>query len=154
MRILTLFLFLVAASIARGQTDSMIVELYDASVHTYAITQINEITFAGDVTGVTEEEIIRQVVESFALHQNYPNPFNPATTIEYMLPSRGEVEVAIFDLLGRQVRQVESSVQQPGLHRVRWDGRDESGNGAASGTYFCRVRFNETFLMSKLALIK
>src|SRR5690606_21554833 len=39
----------------------------------------------------------------FSLHQNYPNPFNPRTTISYSLERAGEVQLTLYNALGRQV---------------------------------------------------
>ena len=33
----------------------------------------------------------------------YPNPFNPSLTVNYSIPARGPVEVAVFDVQGRRV---------------------------------------------------
>jgi flagellar hook assembly protein FlgD len=38
------------------------------------------------------------------------------------------------------VRIVEDSFRDAGVHRIRWDGRDESGRSVANGVYFLRLR--------------
>ena len=40
------------------------------------------------------------IPESFALNGTFPNPFNPTTRIQFDLPERAEVRVAIYDMLG------------------------------------------------------
>ncbi|MFA6112153.1 MAG: SMP-30/gluconolactonase/LRE family protein, partial [Candidatus Latescibacterota bacterium] len=72
---------------------------------------------------------------AFALWPNYPNPFNPATLIRFSLASRGAAELAIYDLLGQQVRLLLAGPLEAGPHQVRWDGRDQQGRSAASGVY-------------------
>ena len=49
-------------------------------------------------------EDIHGLPEVFTLHQNYPNPFNPNTQIQYALPTDANVSIAIYDLMGRQIR--------------------------------------------------
>lgn len=75
----------------------------------------------------------------FQLHPNFPNPFNPSTTILYELPRASEVEVAIFDLLGKRVRTLVQGRQQAGQHRLSWDGSDDRGANVPSGVYLYRL---------------
>ena len=74
-------------------------------------------------------------IQSFTLEQNYPNPFNPSTTISYSLKDAGEVELKIYDMLGRVVRALVSETRLAGQYSVVWDGRDDLGNQVASGLY-------------------
>ena len=151
----TIFVFLLfCSSLCFAQTDSMFVEKIDGTIRGYPITLISQITFTGIPTGVQEQELMQNVLSSFALYQNYPNPFNPSTTIQYSVPKAGEVEARIFDIQGRLVRSLSKSHQQAGTHSFIWDSRSNSGNKVASGTYFCQVLFNGTAVVKKLVLIK
>jgi hypothetical protein len=71
----------------------------------------------------------------FRLDQNYPNPFNPSTTISYQLPWSANVYLAVYDLLGREVKVLVNERQLPGDHNVRFNGA-----GLASGIYFYRIQ--------------
>ena len=51
----------------------------------------------------------------YQLHQNYPNPLNPTTKIQYELPQRSEVQITVFDLLGRKVTTLVSETQPAGF---------------------------------------
>jgi hypothetical protein len=88
------------------------------------------------------------------LEQNYPNPFNPLTTIEYMLPADGRVQLSIFNSRGRLVRVLRNGLQQAGVHRVVWDGRDDLGYDSASGVYICRLDINHSFFSRKMILMR
>ena len=76
----------------------------------------------------------------YRLQQNYPNPFNAATVLRYSLPYGGEIEVAVYDLLGRRVLTLEAGFKATGEHAVSWDGKDASGRSVASGAYFYRLQ--------------
>jgi hypothetical protein len=81
--------------------------------------------------------------EAFVLEQNYPNPFTGRTTIRYGLPEAAEVELIVYDVLGRQVRRLVDERRRAGNHEVVWNGRDVSGNPLASGVYFYRLKAGE-----------
>ncbi|MCF7918993.1 MAG: T9SS type A sorting domain-containing protein [Candidatus Cloacimonetes bacterium] len=85
---------------------------------------------------------------------NYPNPFNPATTIEYTLAEAGEVEIAIYNLRGQKITQLFNGTQTEGYHKLAWNGCDEAGEIAASGTYICLMRTKGSTESHKLVLIK
>ena len=90
----------------------------------------------------------------FRLQQNHPNPFNPSTTIEFSLPIRGEVELAIYNLAGQKARSLLGAVLDAGHHSVAWDGRDEHGHELASGVYIYRLRAGKQVDRRKLLLLK
>lgn len=58
---------------------------------------------------------------SYKLAQNYPNPFNPATTIEYSLAENTQVELSIFDVLGRKVLTLVNEFQSRGNYKHSFD---------------------------------
>jgi hypothetical protein len=73
------------------------------------------------------------------LAQNSPNPFNPSTTIEYALGQGGPVELRVYDLNGRMVRELVNEAQNADRHSAVWDGRDDAGRDMASGVYFYQL---------------
>lgn len=76
---------------------------------------------------------------AFSLMPNYPNPFNPITNIPYFIRDRVNVKLAIYDILGREVKMLEDNEKDPGFYESVWDGRDNSGRPTANGVYFCRL---------------
>ncbi|MCH7574752.1 MAG: VCBS repeat-containing protein [Candidatus Marinimicrobia bacterium] len=95
-----------------------------------------------------------QVLASFRLEQNYPNPFNPSTIVPYSLNMAGQVDLSIFDLLGREVAMLYSGIRAPGEYSATWDGTDAAGKAVATGTYFSRLTVNGQTITRKLSLIK
>ena len=77
---------------------------------------------------------------TFALAQNYPNPFSSSTTISYDLKTQANTRVAIYDILGRVVRETVVGVQSVGSHRILWDGSNTTGQKVAPGVYFYILR--------------
>jgi hypothetical protein len=83
-----------------------------------------------------------------------PNPFNPQTTLRFSLAQADNVELAIYDLAGRQVRVLVSEHLAAGDHRTTWDGRDDVGRLLASGTYLVRLRGSDYVETRRVALVK
>ena len=94
------------------------------------------------------------VPEAFGLDACYPNPFNPSTTIRYALPEEAAVNLAVFNILGQQVRMLVSAAQGPGYHSVTWDGKDAYGRPVSSGIYFYRLMSNEFVQTRKMIMLK
>ncbi len=91
---------------------------------------------------------------AFKLIGNYPNPFNPGTTISYMLPEPALVQVAIYDLRGREVRTLLNNRQAAGDRQVRWDATDNAGQAVGAGIYLYRVSIPGLSKTGKMILIK
>ncbi|MCC6963892.1 MAG: T9SS type A sorting domain-containing protein [candidate division Zixibacteria bacterium] len=88
------------------------------------------------------------------VYQNSPNPFNPDTKIAYSLPKASAVSVRIYNVMGQAVRTLVDGAQTAGYHEVIWNGRDESGNLAASGVYFYRFETDGFAKTVKMTLMK
>jgi len=77
------------------------------------------------------------------IESNYPNPFNSSTTIVYSVANLGpipaQINIDIYDLLGRKVRSLINERKEVGLHKIIWDGKSESGEDMPSGIYFARI---------------
>ena len=83
------------------------------------------------------------------LNQNYPNPFNSSTTIKYILPKNGYIELSIFNILGVKVATIVNEYQTIGEYEVKFD-----CSTLSSGIYFYKIEngnFSET---KKLILLK
>jgi len=75
------------------------------------------------------------IVAQYNLNQNYPNPFNSTTKISYSIPSPEKVNLAIFDILGRRIANLEDSHKIQGFHTVEFNAEN-----LPSGIYFCRLK--------------
>ncbi|MFN8177862.1 MAG: glucoamylase family protein [bacterium] len=83
------------------------------------------------------------------LAQNAPNPFRGTTTVAYRLPAAGNVELVLYDVLGRAVRTVVRGDQSAGFHQVSL-----GGEGLPSGVYFYRLRSGGEVAEQRCILIK
>ncbi|MCG3120761.1 MAG: hypothetical protein ALAOOOJD_03601 [bacterium] len=92
--------------------------------------------------------------EKFELSQNYPNPFNPTTQIRYQLPQAVKVSLAIYNMLGQEVRKLVDAQQPAGYHTAIWDGRDNAGRPLPSGVYHYRLQAGSFTMTKKMLLAK
>ena len=84
----------------------------------------------------------------------FPTPFNAEVTIPFVLAEAGPVRLAVYNLMGQQIRVLADSWLAAGAHRVRWDGRTDMGVEAASGVYWAVLYASEIVQTAKLALIR
>ena len=118
--------------------------------------KVEEISIAGvsEFYGPVAVEGIKPVPTTYDLAQNFPNPFNPVTTINYQLPEEVYVSIAIYSLLGVEVRELIAENQEPGDYSITWDGSDESGTKLASGIYFIHMKAGNFTSIRKMTLMK
>jgi hypothetical protein len=94
------------------------------------------------------------VPDQYALGQNYPNPFNAETRICYQLPRSGHVRLTIVNLLGQEVKTLVEEKREAGYFEVVWDGRNNSGSDASSGSYFYMLKTKNFTEAKKLILLR
>lgn len=76
---------------------------------------------------------------NFFLYQNYPNPFNPSTVISYQLPAAGDVNLKVYDVLGRYVATLVDEYKEAGSYEVEFN-PESSIQQPASGVYFYQLK--------------
>jgi hypothetical protein len=106
------------------------------------------------LTDVDEQGSTGQLPYRLALSQNYPNPFNPVTTIEYSVPSRAQVTIEIFNVLGQKVRTLVNETKSAGSYRIEWNGVDYAGRPVSTGVYLYRFQAGDVVHTKKMLLIK
>ena len=92
--------------------------------------------------------------EAFALMGNYPNPFAESTTIEFSLPEPADVQLHVFDLMGRVVATLIDDHVRAGTHEVRWDGSINGGPQAASGIYIIRLQAGDQQMTRRITRVR
>jgi len=96
------------------------------------------------------ENVASQIIDNYQLNQNYPNPFNPSTKISFQLKKSANIQLAVYDLLGKEVTVLATGLYEAGNHEVTWNATDFT-----SGVYFYKLKTNDNFVQTrKLVLIK
>lgn len=95
------------------------------------------------------EPIGNGVPDKFDLSQNYPNPFNPSTKINFSLPKSGNVEMRVYDLLGKEVAVLVNEFKSAGTYAV-----DFNAANLSSGIYFYSIKSGDFNAVKKMMLVK
>ncbi len=135
----------IAIMMARGENNLNSVTKLKELAATVKSYYDNNSTFVNETKATPQPE----PPGSFALYQNYPNPFNPKTTIEFDLPEAGDVRIAIYDILGREVQNVVKRGLNYGKHYFNFN-----ASGLASGIYFYRLEAGSFTDIKKMVLLK
>ncbi len=79
---------------------------------------------------------------------------NPATAsrLEYSVTSAAHVNLAVFDLQGRNIRTLVDQDAAPGSFVTHWDGATDTGSRAQSGVYFVRMKAGSQVSEKKVVL--
>ncbi|MDZ7290873.1 MAG: CocE/NonD family hydrolase [candidate division KSB1 bacterium] len=92
--------------------------------------------------------------KEFSLEQNYPNPTHGETQIAYSLSRTTAIQIAIYNLLGQEIRTLAEGLAPAGKFTMRWDGCDQNGQKVAAGIYLCRLVAGKSVRTRKLMVIR
>jgi len=85
---------------------------------------------------------------------NNPNPFNSFTTLRYDLPVDGLVNITIYDMMGRTVRNLINSHETAGHKSIQWDAANDAGVSVSAGLYLYRIQAGDFVQTRKMVLLK
>lgn len=107
----------------------------------------------GDTSGIiftaVEDQNPPLQPSSVELYQNYPNPFNSTTTISYELSRRENVELVVYDILGKEIKILVKGEFPKGNYKVSFD-----SEALPSGIYIYTLRVNDFTASKKMTLLK
>ncbi len=82
-----------------------------------------------------ESKKVNIIPTEYSLYNNYPNPFNPTTIIRFDIPESTNVELIVYNILGRRVKSlVNNELRNPGSYEVSFD-----AGSLASGVYIYKL---------------
>ena len=90
----------------------------------------------------------------FSLAQNYPNPFNSETIIEYDISKSCHAKLAIYNLIGQEIRTLVDRQHPIGHFEAKWDGGDKSGRDMPAGVFLYTIEAEDFIETKKLLLLK
>jgi len=106
-------------------------------------------TFAEPDSAAVSVDEPANLPNGFTLHGNYPNPFNAATTISFNVPFETEIELVVYDIMGRKIKTLYSGLISAGTQRITWNADD-----VASGPMFYKLSSENYTATGRMILLK
>ncbi len=100
------------------------------------------------------DRLNQEMPQDYVLAPAYPNPFNPETTIRFALPQAENVQVQIYNLNGKLVKNLVNRHCEAGWQVVQWTGIDDDAKSVSSGTYFVILQAGHVKQVQKVTLIR
>ncbi len=94
------------------------------------------------------------IPQSKTIINGYPNPFNGSITLNVAVNRIDYYEIALYNVLGKQIRTIYNGKLRNGQHRFQWRGRDEAGQEVASGVFFMVVKSVNQVTSYKIVYVK
>ncbi len=128
--------------------DSLIIIVSSGFVNVQVGTEltIDEIGFINGSSDISSDE---NLLNEFELFQNFPNPFNPITSIRYQIPVSADVEIKVFDLLGKDVGTLVNEFKNAGKYEINFN-----ANQFSSGVYFYKITAGNFSDTKKMIILK
>ena len=148
----------IVQSVENSETIVSVIDYESNRDGTDLYLDVEEFDFNGTVYQVSDLLEYRpsgsNVPTLFELHKPFPNPFNPKTKIALNTTNDAKIELMIFDINGRLVREFDISGRSPGYHVVEWDALDNKGNQVSTGVYVIRFTSNASYQVQKIVFLK
>ena len=102
----------------------------------------------GILAGIGFGAASQKAPQGLSLEQNYPNPFNPVTHIKYTVTVTSNVKIAVYDMMGREVKIVVNEILAPGTYITSFD-----GTSFPVGVYFYKISEGNCSVTKKMILL-
>jgi hypothetical protein len=94
------------------------------------------------------------ISNKFDLLQNYPNPFNPSTQIKVVIKEQSNIQIAVYNILGKEIKTLLNENLPAGEYTIEWNGKDNEGNDLSGGVYFIQMIAGDYHKTIKTILLK
>lgn len=132
--------------------------LLNIAIEPSIVSSFSESQMEIDYVRVYEPSVLtsqsQELPSKFYLKENYPNPFNPVTNICYDLNQDGHVQILIYDVTGRLIKNLINGQQRAGARVIQWNSSNNNGDYVSAGVYFYSVTVNNQVQMKKMILLK
>lgn len=83
-----------------------------------------------------------------------PNPSTNGATIEFTLPSAGEIQTTIATMDGKLVWSSQNEHREAGKNEIYWNGKDNNGVSVPTGQYIALVKNGSDYIHVPITVAK
>jgi len=84
----------------------------------------------------------------------YPNPCTSHSAIEFYVKTAGNIDIALYNILGQRVSTIIHDYLEPGYHEVSFDNTLEERSKLTSGIYFMKLSSDTHTSVQKLLIVE
>jgi hypothetical protein len=128
--------------------DSLTFPVYQGEI----TPDYNSAGFYIDDVEVYVDDLVSVVSDDLLEFSVTPNPFNQNLYIDFELATNDMATVQVFNMMGQRVKTLNDNSNHLGLHRVMWNGQDESGNPVSNGQYLVLITTPDHQVSKKVIL--
>lgn len=114
----------------------------------YDVT-IDEVVLIDSIASLVSVEMENGLGTPKAKLMNFPNPFKEKTTIIYDLPSRSNVNLTVYNMMGQEVSKLYQGEREAGTHRAELNLK-----GIQSNMLICKLEYNDQVVVQKMMITK
>ena len=97
---------------------------------------------------------IKNTITDFTILSQFPNPFNSTTTIKLKVINPQNVDIIVYDMLGRKIDTIFSGYLQNGSYEYSWSGVNANNEKVSSGIYYITAVSDNRQEWKKITLVK
>ena len=90
----------------------------------------------------------------FTIMKSFPNPFNNSITIKLKVIDPQNIDLVVYDILGRKITTIFSGFLSDGNHEYLWNGNNTNNEKVSSGVYYITAVSDNRQEWKKITLIK
>jgi len=106
-----------------------------------------------EVSGAVYIDDGSPIPDDYKALRNYPNPFNSQTIISFNMPTDGDADLNIYNILGEKVKTISLGALTPGIYTSIWNGRDDYDKEVVSGVYCYSLCVNKLAVFTEKMIL-
>jgi len=93
-------------------------------------------------------------ISEFILDHSYPNPFNSNVNFRFVLFGDMDVDLNIYNLQGKLVKNIQHEILSAGEYEVSWNGSGNNGTSMPAGVYLVSLKSDAKIQTRKIVYLK